>query len=711
MITKRLMYWLMILAGIAGMIGLTLWDVHQIRADALARDQRWVSDISEIVMARRQSVVRWIEHFPVRSATFRDIADSRPDVRAILMIDQKHHENSRWVHEGLEGNFDKLDPRLGVLQLQALDKDATLMGPLVMIKNKPYFTVVRPLDSARVLICFLDVGRIWKMLQDESELWHRRISIYDYEKNLLFQSDESIVPAPLLIDTLAKVQNKHTIGIIRLPRDRTWQWLATFHYDPALDWTFIIARRTTWVYLPVIYFLLCLVGVLLLAQIPFKAAIGARHEALSQALTSFAGRLDNYIRGKDSFMQDPPHALRSLVPIVTTVRWLMPQWKKAEAFPKELALERKLLSLLVESLPEGILFFNAQGGMQLSNELGRVFLSLEQEGREARMVSGVQVPRGFLEQYIEPVFTGAQPNLGKEVEVAWADGKHLYRLWVERVEAEAGTIGGFIVVVRDITFRKQWDYVQEQVLSGITHDLRGPLSAVLGYIDLLKRQLGEGATAKVAEYLRLAREAGMRLSQMVSDILDVVRFEQGKIELTIERIPVSEMFQRLKNTFEVLAQQKKVNLKLAILGDTGLSAAGDRKLLERVLDNLVGNAIKFTPPDGNIMVTAKVERNRVTFDVVDTGRGIPREAQSRIFDKFQQVRPGDRSAGYGLGLAVAKFIVEAHKGEIRVESEVGIGSRFSFWLPIRQPDGPSRDSLDSMDPNRIAFPPSDPRAA
>jgi signal transduction histidine kinase len=128
------------------------------------------------------------------------------------------------------------------------------------------------------------------------------------------------------------------------------------------------------------------------------------------------------------------------------------------------------------------------------------------------------------------------------------------------------------------------------------------------------------------------------------------------------------------------------------------------------LDNLVGNAIKFTPPDGNITITAKSDKDRVTFNVVDTGRGIPREAQSRIFDKFQQVRPGDRSAGYGLGLAVAKFIIEAHKGEIRVESEVGVGSRFTFWLPHREPDAPEVGDADlaNLDPNQVMMPPSDP---
>src|SRR5207237_3138185 len=135
------------------------------------------------------------------------------------------------------------------------------------------------------------------------------------------------------------------------------------------------------------------------------------------------------------------------------------------------------------------------------------------------------------------VFPGYPPNSRKEVDVAWADGKHLYRLWVERVEAENEKTAGFIVVVRDITFRKQWEYVQEQVLSGITHDLRGPLSAVLGYLDLLRRQLKEGPP-KAVEYVGLAREAGVRLTQMISDILDVVRFEQGKIDLDLQAISV-----------------------------------------------------------------------------------------------------------------------------------------------------------------------------
>ena len=144
-------------------------------------------------------------------------------------------------------------------------------------------------------------------------------------------------------------------------------------------------------------------------------------------------------------------------------------------------------------------------------------------------------------------------------------------------------------------------------------------------------------------------------------------------------------FKRLQTTFDVNASQKSVRLMFVGAGIAGLSVSGDPKLLERVFDNLVGNAIKFTPGGGTITVSALRQNGRVQFMVKDTGRGIPKEAQSRIFDKFQQVRPGDRAGGYGLGLAVAKFIVDAHKGEIHVDSEVEKGSVFTFTIPDAEP--------------------------
>src|SRR5439155_5019383 len=96
-------------------------------------------------------------------------------------------------------------------------------------------------------------------------------------------------------------------------------------------------------------------------------------------LRQFAQRVDNFVKGKDVVLHERPYPFNELMPIVSSLRWLMPQWKRAEAYPQEFGLERKLLSLLIESLPEGILFFNSQGALQLGNELGKVFMALQQE--------------------------------------------------------------------------------------------------------------------------------------------------------------------------------------------------------------------------------------------------------------------------------------------------------------------------------------------
>lgn len=673
--------WLLLVLGVGGFLALTVVNWVGARSAISQSHDRWVSRISQMVMAERLTAVAWIDQYsPGAEGFFSASAKTNPKLSAVYITDMARHDTQRWTRPQLSNRLDALDPRLGVLQLKSMQVRKSLPGPVLNVDGTFQATVARPLSKTLSLAAVVRAKEIQDLVTQQAQFWNLQVSIVDFEQNPIYAPKTKHLTTAEISMITQKVKNKSLKGFIHVGAANRVRWTTTYHFDPDTDWIFVITERSPQLYMPVLLFILSIIGALLLSGLPWQAADALRQRQWSRDLSGFAQRVDNFVHGRDVMLGEPPYPFHELKPIVLSLRWLMPQWKKAEAFPRELALERKLLSILIESLPEGILFFNEKGALQMGNELGRVFLQLQQEaGREYKMMSGTQVPRGFLEPFLEPVFVGEQKNLGKEVEVNWADGKHLYRVWVESIEAEE-QLAGFIVVVRDITFRKQWEYLQEQVLSGITHDLRGPLSAVMGYLDLIRRQLKEGPP-KALEYLQMARDAGVRLTQMVSDILDVVRFEQGKIDLTVEAIPIANIFQRLRNIFNVTAEQKHVTLRF--LSDLDVSACtyGDPKLLERIFDNLVGNAIKFTPSEGTITVSAERGKGRMIFSVQDTGRGIPREAQSRIFDKFQQVRPGDRSAGYGLGLAVVKFIVEAHKGEIRVESEVGKGSRFTFWIP------------------------------
>jgi len=684
--------WALLILSVAGICALTVWYYLQIRDSIAHSDALWAKRVSELLLEDRKDFVRWVEQLPTQASDkeiLGALGHSDRPVAIATILNAKLQSTEKWINPSTQNLSQSFEPRLTALQLRAQQEHQPQMGPLVGFGKKFYVSAAVPLAQDRVLAVMAETGHPWNLLEEEARLWGLQCFVYNMDQRLIFASRSVLLSHINIENILHSIANKQFSGFVMLKPHAGWQSIATFHYDPSSEWIFVLARPVRWLFLPIVFFLLAFAGVAWLSQMALEQAAHLRRRHEMAELQQWARRVENYICGRDPALKDPPYPFQELSPILMALRLRMPQWQKAEAFPVELALERKLLGILIESLPEAILFFNAQGTLQLSNELGRVFFGMQQEaGREYKIQRGVQIPRGFLENFVEPVFMGAQPNAAYEVEVPWADGKYLYRIWVERVEEIEGQASGYIIVIRDITFRKNFDYVQEQLLSGITHDLRGPLSAVMGYLDLMKRQIVETGNQKLSEYLKLARDAGVRLTQMVSDILDVVRFEQGKIDIQVEPIRVMDIFTQLRTTFGVTADQKKISLIFEMAAPKDARTYGDTKLLERVFDNLLGNAIKFTPSGGKIVVAAQQGDKRMTFSISDTGRGIPREAQSRIFDKFQQVRPGDRSAGYGLGLSVVKFIVQAHKGDIRVESEVGAGSKFTFWIPdqpVRNP--------------------------
>jgi signal transduction histidine kinase len=677
---SRLIAITLLTGSIIAMVGVGTWQMSQSRKHAFTVHERWAERVAQRLIAERNTVASWLEDLQGldRQVVRRELM-AQPDFVGAYWFNVRTHEFEKWVMPEYKNFLGPPDPRLILAQLRATQTKRMQYGPLFLIGPAVCVSVAQPMGKQNALVVIQSAPGVRKIVQEESSWSHWKAWLMGFAKEPFYVGGDKKWIEKALGTIIPSVGDNQKSGTFSLNKKGAWRFFSTYHVSSELDTVLLVGEPIAWVYYPILLFFICIFSALWLVALPLKAREQLRRAREASDLADFAKRVDKFVHGKDVTLQEPPYPFKELNPIVLSLRWLLPQWKKAEAYPQEYGLERKLLSLLIESLPEGILFFNAQGALQMGNELGKVFLALHQEaGREFKMMSGVQVPRGFLEPYAEPVFTDQQKNLGKEIEVGWADGKHLYRVWVEAVEVD-DKAQGYIIVIRDITFRKQWEYVQEQVLSGITHDLRGPLSAIMGYIDLLKRQIKDGPP-KALEYLAMARDAGNRLTQMISDILDVVRFEQGKIEMEVQAISVSQMFERLKNIFGVTANQKGVTLAFK-MESGGILVSGDPKLLERILDNLVGNAIKFTPASGTITIAASRVKNRTVFSVADTGRGIPKEAQSRIFDKFQQVRPGDRSGGYGLGLAVVKFIVDAHKGEIRVESVPDKGSTFTFWIP------------------------------
>jgi signal transduction histidine kinase len=219
---------------------------------------------------------------------------------------------------------------------------------------------------------------------------------------------------------------------------------------------------------------------------------------------------------------------------------------------------------------------------------------------------------------------------------------------------------------------------REDVLGLVAHDLRNPLGLIITTTDLLLENKIE--PARQHELLDVALRAGRQMNRLIGDLLDTVRLQAGKFSLDLEEISVGAIFRQTVESLRPAAEKRGVHLDTIPAGD-GIVVRADPLRVSQLVGNVVGNAIKFTPEQGSVTLKAVPDGDRVVVQVTDTGPGIPAEDIPHLFDNFWQARNNDHR-GVGLGLAIAKGVVEAHGGRIWCESTVGKGSTFFFTLPM-----------------------------
>ena len=223
---------------------------------------------------------------------------------------------------------------------------------------------------------------------------------------------------------------------------------------------------------------------------------------------------------------------------------------------------------------------------------------------------------------------------------------------------------------------------REEILRIVAHDLRSPLNTISMATSLLLDM--PASEADLAKRLKIIKRSGEAMDRLIQDLLSVTTIEAGRLSIAPRKLKVDDLFQDALEMLESIAREKSITLKVDRAADLP-PVRGDAARVLQVFSNLVGNAVKFTPEGGIITLSAARADNRIYCTIADTGPGIPPEDLPRIFGKFWQSKRGDRR-GVGLGLAIARGIVEAHGGTITVRSEVGRGSVFTFSLPVWSED-------------------------
>ena len=240
-------------------------------------------------------------------------------------------------------------------------------------------------------------------------------------------------------------------------------------------------------------------------------------------------------------------------------------------------------------------------------------------------------------------------------------------------------IGG-AVTMQDISYLKELDRLKSDFIHTVSHDLRSPLTSILGYTELVERS--GPLNTNQQEFLHRLQGSVQHITTLINDLLDLGRLEAG-FDTRREFVQLQNVLKYSLDMFEVQVKKKNITLIADIAPDLKALRANPIRI-RQMLDNLVGNAIKYTLPGGSVHVSMSMQGDQIILKVEDTGPGIPPEEQGRVFEKFYRATNTiDGVEGSGLGLAIVKSIVDSHQGRIWVESTVGKGSSFIVLLPVQ----------------------------
>ena len=253
---------------------------------------------------------------------------------------------------------------------------------------------------------------------------------------------------------------------------------------------------------------------------------------------------------------------------------------------------------------------------------------------------------------------------------------------------EIGTLAGRVNRMSDELQRvyRELELASEhksQFLATMSHELRTPLNAIIGFSEVLHEQMFGELNERQLAYVNDVLEAGRHLLSLINDVLDLAKIEAGYIELSFSEVAIPDLLRSAVAMHAERAGRRDVELALETEPEE-ITVTADERRVRQVVFNLVSNAVKFTPAEGRVDISAHIEDGQVEVAVTDTGPGVSVEDQETIFEEFEQTDEGRKEEGTGLGLPLSRKLVELHGGRLWVESEVGRGSTFRFTLPVQQ---------------------------
>jgi signal transduction histidine kinase len=339
--------------------------------------------------------------------------------------------------------------------------------------------------------------------------------------------------------------------------------------------------------------------------------------------------------------------------------------------------------MAINSLPNAVAVLNASGEVEITNQAAVEIFGIKMGTR----ADTLGLP--WLWDMFQKVSREQRPISPKGYQSAvqvFQNGRECFFLpHAIPILDENKRLDGVTLVLVDVTELHRLDEMKSDLLSTVSHELKTSLTSVRMAIHMLLEDKVGDLNPQQTELVLAAREDADRLNHIIEGLLDMGRIQAGRLDMETKPLAAQDLVDHALDEFHALFHEKGVQLSAEIPADIPVVLA-DPTRVHHILSNLLNNAIRFTSPGGKVLITAEALEKHVLFKVRDTGSGIPKESLPRVFERFFRAPGQSGPAGAGLGLAIVREIVEAHGGEVSVESQEGEGSVFSFTLRRAQTD-------------------------
>lgn len=606
---------------------------------------------------------------------------ANPDFLLVAILDEGGRELLKVGGSAMLRRYGVLDRSRDPVFLNSKQTGKVVLSDFDSVGGLPAGTLVFPLKDGRYVFMVVSFSGLWSHLKDQKIGSTGRIFLADPQGRILrFEGDAAPSVDPDFLREMFSLKKERSDFIPA--RDAVFA--GAFSAVPGLnlfvvtlqlrDEAFWVIKLTTSL---IIFFLLAI------ATASYFAALSASRRLIGPITELLEGAkrvgAENF-----SVPVDERAGPGEFEVLLKAFNEMMGEVKKYHGLHLDQILqEKEKVDLLLKLMHDGIILADLKGEVIYANRKALDAMGFGEEKKEGFSVSAPEL-KGRLREAVDAITTKIRES--DTIELGKA-GKRFFKVSV-RIFPAGKEAPGMFMALRDVTLEHELDAMKDDFFHSVAHDLRAPLLGMQGYLKLLENSCS--SAPKALDYISAMRRSGDKLFVLVQDILDMARMEAGQLKPIQADVDFRELFEKVSESFAPLASEKRIELSLCLPENAG-SFRADNRLIERALQNLVSNAIKFAPEGGKVTVGCLEKGGNIEISVSDNGPGIPAGKAQVIFEKFRridmegaarEIPEGEQlNAGFGLGLAICSKIAELHSGKIWVESEPGKGSRFVIRIP------------------------------